>query len=134
MVEPPDSRFLTSPLIPAATFPVGLLIGVVVVYVGHTGDGSTGDGGAAAPSAQSASPPSSPAGDTVPADCRKAADRLEAAVKVLRGFVASVRNFDPGEIVRRLNRLEMLDNQTRPLLRQCRNVDVTITASPTPTS
>ncbi len=69
---------------------------------------------------------------TVPAACQEAADNMREALSLLRSGTDSVEKFQPDRIVELLNRLEDIDQQTRPLLDECSNVDVS--RSPAPTS
>lgn len=126
-------------LIPSATFLVGLLIGGLLLGVGRTsGDSAGADPGDGASAGSSSATGSAAApGDTVvtvPAACRRAAEKVRQATSLLRSTVGDVRKFKPDEIVRALNRLEDLDSQTRPLLRQCSQVDVSSGAAPVPSS
>ena len=128
----------TALLIPSVTFLVGLLIGGLLIGVGRTdGDAAgvaPGDGASATPSPATGSTASP--GDTVvtvPAACRTAAKKVREATAVLRGTAGDVRNFNPDRIVEALDRLEALDRQTRPLLRQCSQVDVSTGATAVPT-
>lgn len=116
-------------LLPTATFVVGLVIGGLVVLAVH-GGGEPAASPSPSPSTASASP-----GDTVvtvPAACQDAADNIEEATSLLRETVSSVKNFDPDQIVKMLNRLQDLDQATRPLAKRCSQVKVTVGPSPSP--
>ncbi|MEP7090753.1 MAG: hypothetical protein ABI776_11670 [Nocardioidaceae bacterium] len=130
-------------LIPAATFLVGLLIGGLVIGVGRSGGDSSNAAGDPASSSGASGSPSSTTGAsaspgetvvTVPAECQKAADKVREATKLLRSTVGDVRNFKPNQIIDALNRLEDLDNQTRPLLHRCSQVEVTTGATLVPSA
>lgn len=125
-------------VIPAATFLVGLLIGGLVIGVGMSGGddsasaaGDDESSGSPSPSATASASP----GDTVvtiPAACHAAADKLREATRVMRRAAGNVRDFNPDELVAALNRLEKLDNQTRPLVNRCSQVEVTTSSTPIP--
>lgn len=120
-------------LLPALTFVVGLAIGSLVVLAGTGGD----DTGAGTPKENTAASPSaSPTGDTVvtvPEACREAGANLSAATALLRDSVDSVRDFQPDRIVKALDRLQTLDQQTRPLVARCSAVRVSQGVSPSAT-
>lgn len=126
-------------LIPAATFLVGLLIGGLLIGVGRTdGEASGAEPGTDASAAPSPATGSAAApGDTVvtvSAACKMAAEKVRQATSLLRSTAGDVRKFRPDAIVKALNRLEDLDSQTRPLLRQCSQVEVSTGASPVPSA
>lgn len=109
-------------LLPAATFVVGLVLGWAVVAVGEQDDVGGALLGDPSPSA-SPEPSEEPGeGDLVmliPGECREAAENLQEATRVLRDSLGSVRDFDPDVLVDNLNRLEQLDDETRPLIDRC---------------
>ncbi len=126
---PAWQRFL-----PAATFLVGLLLGSVLVAASQSRDsGPSAAGDDSATSSSTSGPtPTSTVGDTVvtlPAACEESAVNLREATALLGESVDSVKDFDPQRLVEILNRLETLDNETRPLVDECSAV--TVTSSPT---
>lgn len=121
-----------SRIIPAATFVVGLVLGGVLVGAAVGGDDDETASGAES-SATPTTAADSSTGDTVvtvPAACQEAGDNMREAFSLLRGSTQSVENFKPDKIVDLLNRLEDIDNETRPLLDECTNVDVSESALP----
>ncbi len=121
-------------LIPAVTFVVGILLGGLVIGAGLGSDDTAADGAGSGPAA---SPSASPSPETVvriPAACQEAADNLQRATQLLEDSVDSVRNFQTDQIVEALRELQAIDAETRPLVSECRNVDVTMapTATPSP--
>lgn len=135
MADPDNKPRVWSRLIPAATFLVGLLIGALVVLANQSTSSSnqstpSSKQSSKSPSATSPSPGVSVV--TVPAACQQASDNIQQATSLLRDSVSSVKNFDPKELVRLLNRLEDLDKATRPLARECSQV--TVTVGPTPST
>lgn len=132
----PGGSGLWTRLLPAATFLVGLTLGGVLVAVGAGGGGSEGDA-----SGEPTSSPSPTAGGslapgdtvvTVPLACEESAENLREATGLLRDSLGSVRDFDPDRLVEILNRLEEIDEDTRPLLDEC-SVDVSRSPSATET-
>lgn len=121
-------------VVPAVTFLVGLGLGLVVMVA--TGDPSEPD--ADIPAAdESPSASSSAEGTdtpdtvvTVPGACEDAARNISEATRLLDDVAASVRDFQPDELVDLLDQLEQLDAETRELAEQCGAVDVTATPSP----
>ncbi len=133
MTETKSTNSWVHSLIPAATFVLGLLIGAALLYASGSGrDTGTsknpGVDGSPPPSASST--PSGATVITVPAACQQAANKLQEATDLLRSTVDSVRNFDPDKLTRALRQLETIDAQTRPLVRQCTEVDITTRPSP----
>lgn len=132
MATQPDDgrRAWLGRLLPAATFLVGLVLGALVVgaVAGDVGP-STGD---TAESTTSPTPTGSAPETTVvvPGACTDAAEAVRSAVRLLRQGAASVRDFDPDELVRVLNELEIVEPRVRALARQCSDVEVN--PSPTP--
>jgi hypothetical protein len=120
--------------VPAVTFLVGLGLGLVIMVA--TGDPSEPD--ADTPAADGSPSASSSADDTgtpdtvvtVPGACEDAARNISEATRLLDDVAASVRDFQPDELVDLLDQLEQLDAETRELAEQCRTVDVTATPSP----
>lgn len=130
-------------LIPAATFLVGLLIGGLLIGVGRSGGGSSGAAGQDGSGSSSSSDPSATTTSsatpgetvvTVPAACQEATDKVAEATRLLRSTVEDVQNFKPDKIIDALNRLEDLDREIRPLLKECSRVEVTTGATPVPSS
>jgi len=119
--------------LPAITFLVGVALGGVFVGVGLDGDGLGGD-------SQSTGTTTDPTGsgttsDTsivIPAACSQAADTVTEAVDLIRDGAASVRDFQPKQLIEVLDALEVLDPKLQRLAQQCSAVDV-IPASPTQT-
>ena len=119
-------------VLPALTFLVGLALGLVLMF-------AVGDGGpdSAAEPAPSPSEPTATSGDTVvtvPAACEAAAENISEATRLLDDIAGSVRDFQPQELVERLNRLEDLDVATRPLAERCSQVSVTQEPAPSESS
>lgn len=128
-----------SRLIPAGTFLVGLALGGGVVGAAMSGDGSprpsADDAGASASASPSAGSEAGADGSTVvtvPAACEEAAANLRRAYSLLRGGTGSIERFKPDRIITLLNELEDLDNETRPLLERCSQVDVSESPAPSP--
>lgn len=137
--DPPESRpprrwhGVAHVLIPAATFLLGIALGATVALVsGGDGDLVT-DPTAPSPSAS----PTSGGGETVvtvPAACEDAARNLTEATRLLDDVAASIRDFQPQQLVDLLTQLEELDLETRELASQCSSeVDVSEGASPSET-
>jgi len=110
---------------PAATFVVGVVLGGLVV-----GAASSGGSGSPSEPPQAAAPTATataPAPETtvvVPGACNQAAEAVTEAVELIRQGAASVRDFDPDELVRVLDELETLEPQARELAARCSDVDV----------
>ncbi len=122
-----------APVIPAATFLVGLLIGALFVGLGQSGNTAAGKGGSQGDQVKPTAS-ASPSGEltvTIPGACRAAAENLRTATALLADSAKSVKNFDPNQLVKLLNELESLDSRTRPLIAQCSEVDIS-SASPAP--
>lgn len=128
MADPENKPRVWSRLIPAGTFLVGLLIGALVVLATRTGTPSA-EQPSTSPSATTASPGQSVV--TVPAACQQAADNIQQATGLLRDSVSSVKDFEPKKLVKLLNQLEDLDQATRPLARECSQVQVSVAPTPT---
>lgn len=128
-----SSKSRLSVLIPALTFLAGLALGWAVVAVSQSDDP---DDSPEASAEASESPTSAPAeGDivvTVPAACEQSAANLREATSLLRESVGQVRDFNPDQIVDTLNRLEEIDEETRPLIDECEGVSVTQSPSESP--
>lgn len=124
--------------LPAATFLVGLGLGSVVVAVSQTGTApSAGGGQSAGPTPGASATPAGGAGDTVvtvPGACEDSAQNLREAASLLRESVGTVKDFAPKRLVEILNRLETLDNETRPLIDECSGVKITESPAPSPSS
>lgn len=122
-------------LLPALTFLVGLGLGLVVMVA--TG-GSEPD--AEPPTADDS--PSASASDeatdtpdtvvTVPGACEEAARNISEATRLLDDVAASIRDFQPDQLVDLLDQLEQLDAETRLLAEDCRAVGVTSSPSSSP--
>ena len=111
-------------LLPALTFLVGLGLGLLLMFAVGGDDGSVTEAEPTpTPSGATAS-----AGDTVvtiPAACEAAAENITEATRLLDDVAASIRDFQPQELVERLNRLEDIDRATRPLADRCSEASVT---------
>lgn len=119
-------------LLPALTFLVGLGLGLVIMLA--TG-GSEPD--VEAPTAEDS--PSATASDeatgtpdtvvTVPGACEDAARNISEATRLLDDVAASIRDFQPEQLVDLLDQLEQLDAETRQLAEDCSAVGVTSSPS-----
>lgn len=129
----PRSNPWPSRVIPAVTFLVGLALGGLLVGAavgGGDDDQASGDESSTTPS-PTTTPTTGATVVTVPAACQEAADNMREGLSLLRNGTDSVEKFQPDRIVKLLNRLEDIDQQTRPLVDECSNVD--ISRSPVPT-
>lgn len=130
-------RWLTV-LVPAVTFLVGLGLGLAIMAA--TGGDVSPEAGTPTeePSATATAGEGTP--DTlvtVAGACEEAARNLGEATRLLDDVAASVRDFEPDQLVDLLEQLEELDGETRELAREC-NAAVESTdvpsESPSPTS
>lgn len=124
-------------LVPTVTFIVGLGLGLVIMFA--TGGGSDPALGPEAGDESPTGPTSSATGTdtpdtvvTVPGACEEAARNISEATRLLDDVAASVRDFQPDELVDLLEQLEQLDTETRELAERCRVVDVTASPSDSP--
>ncbi|TIC88087.1 hypothetical protein E8D34_07320 [Nocardioides sp. GY 10113] len=116
-------------LVPAATFLVGVVLGGLLVAAASGGDEP---GAPAEPSATTDGPSPSTGATviTVPGACQQAAENLREALSLIRDGTNSVEGFRPDRIVELLDRLEDIDNETRPLLDECGDVEVSESPAP----
>ncbi len=66
----------------------------------------------------------------VPAACRDSARNLREATRLLDDAIGSVRDFDPDDLIDVLDRLQTLDEETRPLVNECSQADASATVVP----
>lgn len=121
-----------SRLLPVLTFLVGLGLGLVVMVALGGDDASLDVEPEPTPSASAPG-----GGDTVvtlPAACEAASDNITEATRLLDDVAASVRDFQPQELVDLLDQLETLDAETRKLAGQCSEFDVSQEPSEEPSS
>ncbi|MEQ6903336.1 hypothetical protein [Nocardioides sp. YIM 152588] len=112
-------------LVPAATFLVGVVLGGLLVAAASGGDEPPDAADEVPPTATEQATPSTGATVvTVPGACEQAAQNLREALSLIREGTDSVESFRPDRIVDLLDRLEDIDNETRPLLDECGQVEV----------
>lgn len=109
-----------SRLVAAGTFVLGLLLGVLVTWIGSDSGSLELDGDAGAPTpAETSATPGDDATPSAAQACLEAADAVEEAVALIRGGAAATRDFQPAELVEVLNQLEDLDPRLRDLADRC---------------
>lgn len=131
MADPPTSRagWMLKAL-PAITFVVGVVIGGVFVGVGLDGDDSPDASKPTATRDPGGSEATSDTAIVIPAACSQAAEAVTEAVSLIREGAASVRDFQPKQLIEVLDELEVLDPELQRLAQRCSAVDV-IPSSPT---
>ena len=110
-------------VVPAVTFVLGLLIGVLV-----TGAGSNGGDEPSATETVSVSPSPTESADTevrVPRECVQAAETAEEATQLILDNLSAIQDFQGQKIIDMLDRLEELSGETRELSKSCSDVEVT---------
>ena len=123
-------------LAPAIALVIGLVLGGLVVWAGQE-DSSDVTAAEDDPDSTPSPSPTTTAEDTaivVPSECLEAAETVESATEVFRDLAGALRDFRADELSDLLSRLETLEEQARDQADACRQVDVSSTSVPSPTS
>lgn len=121
--------------LPVLTFVVGGIVGGVVVALAWGGGSSSqgsGSGGSSTGASPGATGEASGTSVTVPEACSRASDEVDRAVILIRRGVGAVQDFQPAELNRILDQLEVLDPRLRTLADECSAVQVDPTATAVP--
>jgi hypothetical protein len=112
-------------ILPAATFIVGVLLGGGLVWLALDGGSADGDGSTApepAPSTSTPAPSVPSDAIVVPGACTRAARGAGTTVSLLRDALTAITDLDAARLEDVLDELEVVDQQIREDLAECRRL------------